>query len=111
MMIPGLITTGSPSTAPPAVTRLTASRTPMIPPRADRIADSVRNWIRTSRVLAPSAFQIPISRVLSVTDTSMMFMIPMPPTRREIAAIPPTAMESPPMRLSMDPISFATVFV
>ena len=83
----------------------------MIPPRADRIADSVRNWIRTSRVLAPSAFLIPISRVLSVTDTSMMFMIPMPPTRREIAAIPPTAMESPPMRLSMDPISSATVFV
>ena len=63
----------------------------MIPPSADRIADSVRNWIRTSLVLAPSAFLMPISRVLSVTDTSMIFMIPIPPTSREIAAIPPTA--------------------
>ena len=32
-----------------------------------------------SRV-APSALRTPISRVRSVTDTSMMFMIPMPPT-------------------------------
>ena len=111
MMIPGRITTGSPNAAPPAVTTVTASTTPMIPPRADRIADSVRNWIRTSLVLAPSAFRIPISRVLSVTDTSMMFMIPIPPTIREIAAIPPTAMESPPIMLSMLPISSATVFV
>jgi hypothetical protein len=30
---------------------------------------------------------MPISRVRSVTDTSMMFMIPMPPTSRLIAAI------------------------
>ena len=29
----------------------------------------------------------PISRVRSVTDTSITFMIPMPPTRREIDAI------------------------
>jgi hypothetical protein len=29
----------------------------------------------------------PISRVRSVTDTSMMFMIPMPPTTIEIAAM------------------------
>ena len=31
----------------------------------------------------------PISRVRSVTDTSMMFMIPMPPTRSEMAATIP----------------------
>ena len=30
--------------------------------------------------VAPSALRTPISRVRSVTDTSMMFMIPMPPT-------------------------------
>ena len=32
--------------------------------------------------VAPSAFRMPISRVRSVTDTSMMFMMPMPPTSR-----------------------------
>ena len=31
---------------------------------------------------------MPISRVRSVTDTSMMFMMPIPPTTSEIAAIP-----------------------
>ena len=40
----------------------------------------------TSRSSAPMARRIPISRVLSVTETSMMFMIPMPPTRRLTAA-------------------------
>ena len=38
--------------------------------------------------VAPSALRTPISRVRSVTDTSMMFMIPMPPTSRLTAAIP-----------------------
>ena len=32
--------------------------------------------------VAPSALRTPISRVRSVTDTSMMFMMPMPPTSR-----------------------------
>ena len=31
---------------------------------------------------APMARRMPISRVRSVTDTSMMFMMPMPPTSR-----------------------------
>ena len=31
---------------------------------------------------------MPISRVRSVTDTSMMFIMPMPPTTREMAAMP-----------------------
>ena len=30
---------------------------------------------------------MPISRVRSVTETSMMFMMPMPPTTREMAAM------------------------
>ena len=41
-----------------------------------------------ARGCAPSAIRTPISRVRSVTETSMMFMIPMPPTRRLTAAIP-----------------------
>ena len=31
---------------------------------------------------------MPISRVRSVTETSMMFIMPMPPTTREMAAMP-----------------------
>ena len=35
---------------------------------------------------APTAMRRPISRVRSVTETSMMFMMPTPPTTREIIA-------------------------
>ena len=35
---------------------------------------------------APIALRMPISRVRSVTVTSMMFMTPIPPTSSEIAA-------------------------
>ena len=38
--------------------------------------------------VAPNALRTPISRVRSVTDTSMMFMMPIPPTSRLTAAIP-----------------------
>ena len=41
-----------------------------------------------SRLRAPIALRMPISRVRSRTDTSMMFMIPMPPTMSEIEAMP-----------------------
>ena len=47
---------------------------------------SVRNWARMSARRAPIALRMPISRVRSVTDTSMMFMTPIPPTSIEIAA-------------------------
>jgi hypothetical protein len=47
------------------------------------------NCMRMSPALAPTAFRIPISRVRSVTDTSMMFMMPMPPTTSEMPAIAP----------------------
>ena len=40
-----------------------------------------------SRGRAPTAMRRPISRVRSVTDTSMMFMMPMPPTSSDTAAI------------------------
>ena len=40
-----------------------------------------------SRGRAPTAMRTPISRVRSVTDTSMMFMMPTPPTISEMKAI------------------------
>ena len=41
--------------------------------------------------LAPIALRMPISRVRSVTLTSMMFITPMPPTSSEIAATSPSS--------------------
>ena len=41
--------------------------------------------------LAPIALRMPISRVRSVTLTSMMFMTPIPPTSSEIAATSPSS--------------------
>jgi len=43
---------------------------------------------------APMALRMPISRVRSVTDTSMMFMMPMPPTSSEMPAMPPSISDS-----------------
>jgi len=63
-------------------------RTPRTPPKRASTTDSLRNWERTSERRAPTAFRIPISRVRSVTATSMMFMMTMPPTTSEIAATP-----------------------
>ena len=45
------------------------------------------NWKRMLRFLAPMALRIPISRVRSVTETSMMFMMPMPAANRAMKAI------------------------
>jgi hypothetical protein len=42
---------------------------------------------------APMAMRMPISRVRSVTETSMMFMMPMPPTSSEIEAMAPSRMD------------------
>ena len=58
---------------------------PRAPPKTDRITDSTRNWRRMSRRRAPSALRTPISRMRSVTETSMMFMTTMPPTSRLMA--------------------------
>ena len=40
---------------------------------------------------APIALRMPISRVRSVTVTSMMFITPIPPTSSEIAATAPSS--------------------
>ena len=47
-----------------------------------------------SRPRAPTAMRRPISRVRSVTETSMMFMMPMPPTSSETEATAASSMAS-----------------
>ena len=59
---------------------------PRLPPIALKATASSKNWRRMSLPFAPTAMRIPISRVRSVTLTSMIFMIPIPPTRRETPA-------------------------
>ena len=54
---------------------------------------SIMNCDMMSRRLAPMALRMPISRVRSVTDTSMMFMMPMPPTSNEMPATAPRKRE------------------
>src|SRR5438067_8352 len=60
--------------------------TPIMPPSRHNTSASTRNWNRMLNRVAPSALRTPISRVRSVTDTSMMFMIARPPTSRLTAA-------------------------
>ena len=43
--------------------------------------------MRMSLWRAPTAMRMPISWVRSVTETSMMFITPMPPTTRAMAAM------------------------
>ncbi len=54
---------------------------------ADQGGEDERQGDRLRLHLAPIAMRTPISRVRSVTDTSMMFMMPMPPTSSETPAI------------------------
>src|SRR6185436_19114122 len=63
------------------------SKTPMAPPIAASASASMRNCARMSAGCAPTAMRMPISRVRSVTDTSMMFMTPIPPTMSDTSAI------------------------
>ena len=60
---------------------------PMTPPSMLNTSASIRNWVRISRPRAPIDIRMPISRVRSVTETSMIFIIPMPPTKSETDAI------------------------
>ena len=49
----------------------------------------LKNCVKIFLRVAPKALRKPISRVRSVTDTSMMFITPIPPTNNEIPAIAP----------------------
>ena len=84
----GLNTKPQPASAPIRAETATPTTIPTSPPSSDSVSASIRNWAMTSRPRAPIALRIPISRVRSRTDTSMMFMIPIPPTTSEIEAIP-----------------------
>ena len=61
---------------------------PTTPPTSDSTTASIKNCWRMWRGRAPTAMRRPISRVRSVTLTSMMFMMPMPPTSRLTSAMP-----------------------
>ena len=54
---------------------------------AEVVPASMMNCPRISFRLAPRDLRMPISRVRSVTETSMIFIMPMPPTSREMAAM------------------------
>ena len=59
---------------------------PAPPPMTLSSTASTRNCSSTWMRRAPIAMRMPISRVRSVTETSRMFMMPMPPTTSEIEA-------------------------
>ncbi|MNI64851.1 hypothetical protein D3C73_1203200 [compost metagenome] len=65
------------------------NKAPIAPPINDRITASIMNWIIIVPGVAPMALRIPISLVRSVTETSIMFITPIPPTSKEIPAIEP----------------------
>jgi hypothetical protein len=66
---------------------------PARPPVTDRTTDSTKNWVRIMILRAPTALRTPISLVLSVTLTSIMFMMPTPAARSAIALM----MNAPPL--------------
>ena len=63
---------------------------PISPPDTLKTVASIRNCCKISICRAPTAFRNPISLVRSVTDTSIMFIMPMPPTNNAILATPPS---------------------
>src|SRR5437868_2245966 len=60
--------------------------TPINPPINEISNASDKNCNLISLFVAPIAFRIPISRILALTVDSMIFMMPMPLTRRVMAA-------------------------
>src|SRR5712692_7330405 len=89
---------GSAGTAAFTVTEMSSPRiTPTTPPMLLKVAASTRNWPTTSRRRAPQARRTPISRVLCVTETSMMFMTPTPPMTSEMRATKTMAPVMPPV--------------
>ena len=83
--------------------------TPMAPPTPERVMASVRNCMTMSRRTAPMALRTPISRVRSVTETSMTFITPTPPTNRAMDEIRIMARVIPPVIARKLPISLSGV--
>ena len=65
---------------------LTPTTTPISPPLNVMITDSIKNCAVMSALRAPIALRNPISLVRSVTETNIIFITPIPPTNKEIAA-------------------------
>ena len=86
----GRMTTGMPERYDTSGGAPTPSSTPIKPPEADMTVVSIKNCSMISRRCAPKARRMPISRVRSETVASMMFMMPIPPTRSEMLAIEPS---------------------
>ena len=63
------------------------TNTPTMPPIKQISTASIKNCCKIFDLRAPIAIRTPISRVRSVTDTSIMFITPIPPTTKEITAI------------------------
>jgi hypothetical protein len=68
---------------------------PMIPPSKLSITASVKNCVRMKIFFAPKAFCMPMSDVLSFTETNIIFAIPNPPTIIEKPPITQPASLSP----------------
>jgi len=66
-----------------------------MPPTVVSVTASTRNWKRIARRRAPSALRTPISRVRSVTETSITFMMMMPPTTSVMLTMPIRDMKIP----------------
>ena len=75
--------------------------TPLNPPITHSKIDSIKNCCKILPCRAPIAIRTPISLVRSVTDTSMMFITPMPPTTSEITAMQEISSVMLPMVLSI----------
>ena len=90
MMAAGVGVAFIPTAAPTAVVATQPMRMPIRPPRELVTAASITNCRMITLLSAPRDFRMPISRVRSVTDTSIIFMTPTPATSREIPAIPPS---------------------
>ena len=79
---------GHPSQASMACAAVRPTKTPSSPPpvlQQHRLHQELEQDVPPR---APTAFRMPISRVRSVTETSMMFMIPIPPTTSDTAGDP-----------------------
>src|SRR2546430_2905624 len=61
--------------------------TPRKPPAKEISTASMTNWRTMSERRAPMARRTPISRVRSRMAANMMFMMPIPPTSREMEAM------------------------
>ena len=88
----GVTTEGIPKLVMPA-DKIKLKAIPITPPTNPIIPASKRNKSSTSLFFIPMAFKIPMYLVCSRTLINMVFATPMPPTIKEIDAIPPRKRE------------------